>query len=239
MHSRQCKTCLASNPCSLPPRPRWRGFSFALHPDPVRGFYFALMQCSHTQAFTACFVPSMQNYTAHATKQRAGLYSGISCDCIRSTAHDSRPTHADIIPPAPRWRAYTRPKRLQHIPDTTATPGRCTGRHRPLIIIMYIRGQTMPAAAGHLLPCADCWKVLTACQQHRPGAPAEGQPGGVSMLPAPGGLRSGTGSAVNQGGAASWHTTPGGAVQRQGAGAGGAEPLAAPAASLFGLSPDS
>lgn len=74
----------------------------------------------------------------------------------------------------------------------------------------------MPAAAGQLLPCADHWQVLTHCQQYRPGAPAEGsasppvqgQPGGVSMLPTPGGWRSGTGPAVNQGGA----------VQRQGHG---------------------
>lgn len=44
------------------------------------------------------------------------------------------------------------PGRPQPIPDTTATLGRCTGQHRPPIIIMYIRGcirlRTMPAAAG-------------------------------------------------------------------------------------------
>lgn len=69
------------------------------------------------------------------------------------------------------------PGRAQPIPDTTATPGRCTGQHRPPIIRRYIRGckgapllwiharqcsisQTMPAAAGQLLPCADRWQVL-------------------------------------------------------------------------------
>ena len=42
------------------PAPRWRGFSFALHLLRVQGFYFALLQCSHIQAFTARFVPLMQ-----------------------------------------------------------------------------------------------------------------------------------------------------------------------------------
>ena len=72
----------------------------------------------------------------------------------------------------------------QPIPDTTATPGRCTGQHRQSIIIRYIRGQTMPAAAGQLLPSADCWQVL------HPAHPLRGQPGG---------LQSGTRSAVRAG----------------------------------------
>lgn len=44
----------------ISPRPRWRGFSFALHPDPVQGFCFARMQYSQIQAFTACFAVPMQ-----------------------------------------------------------------------------------------------------------------------------------------------------------------------------------
>lgn len=55
--------------------------------------------------------------------------------------------------------------------------------------------------------------------------PVQGQPGGVSMLPEPGGWRSGT-----------FH--PAGQSSGRSA-AGGAEPLAALAAFLFGLSPDS
>lgn len=59
------------------PRPRWRGFSFALHPDTVQGFYFARMQYSLIQAFTARFAVLMQLYnphhkTAHRTLQ--GLF---------------------------------------------------------------------------------------------------------------------------------------------------------------------
>lgn len=83
--------------------------------------------------------------------------------------------------------------------------------------------QTVQHIADH---ASGGWSAPTVCgslASAAPGAPAEesasppaqGQPGGVSML-----------------------STPGGAVQRQGHG-GGAEPLAALAASLFGLSPDS
>lgn len=87
----------------------WPGFSFALHLLRVQGFYFALLQYSPIQAFTVHFVLSMQFYTAHATKPRAGLYRRFSCDFPHSTAHDTRPTQAAIIPPAPRWSTSQRP----------------------------------------------------------------------------------------------------------------------------------
>ena len=106
------------------------------------------------------------------------------------------------------------PGRPPPIPDTTATPGRCTGQHRPSIIIRYIRGcsgaplswiharrcsisQTMPAAAG-----SRCFPRPAAC----------------NLAP---GQRSGA------------------AVQSSSRSGRAAEPLAATAASLFGLSPDS
>lgn len=58
----------------------------------------------------------------------------------------------------------TAPQHLQHIPDTRHHAGRCAAQHRPPIIIMYIRGcsipQTMPARRGQLLPCVDLWQVL-------------------------------------------------------------------------------
>lgn len=45
------------------PGQQWPGFSFALHPLRVQGFYFALLQYSRTQAFTARFASSMQLYS--------------------------------------------------------------------------------------------------------------------------------------------------------------------------------
>lgn len=164
-----------------PPRPRWRGFSFTLHPDPVQGFYFARMQHSPIQAFTARFAVSMQLYhprnkTAHRDSQ--GLFLRLH-PFNRPRYQTNTSGYNTTCTTLERIHA---PGRAQPIPDTTATPGRCTGQHRPPIIIRYIRGQTMPAAAGQRL------------HLHR--------------------------------------------VSGRGA-AGGAEPLAAPAAYLFGLSPDS
>ena len=77
----------------------------------------------------------------------------------------------------------------------------------------------MPAATGQLLPCADRWQVLTLCQ------PGKGQLGGGSALPS---IETGTGSTRCVPGMMFFPGT-----------VGGAEPLAALAASLFGLSPDS
>lgn len=201
----------------LPPRPRWRGFSFALHPDTVQGFYFAQMQYNQIQAFTARFSVLMQLYRPrHKTAHRAlqGLFLRL------------RPVNR------PRYQTDTNgynttcdtlegtqaPGRAQQIPDTTATPERCVGQHRPPIIIRYItecRGA----------PCYGSMPDSTA--YHRPC-----QPGGVSMLSTSGGWRSGTGSAVRAGSLAP-------SARRGRPTAGGAEPLAALAASLFGLSPDS
>jgi hypothetical protein len=55
---------------SISPGQKWPGFSFALHLLMVQGFYFALLQYSHTQAFAMRFVQFMQLYrqrrkTAH------------------------------------------------------------------------------------------------------------------------------------------------------------------------------
>lgn len=136
------------------------------------------------------------NYTAHAAKQRTKLYRRFSCDSSHSTAYDTRPAQTDITPPVPRWSVSQRPDALQHIPDTTATPGRCTAQRRPPIIIRYIRSspvmdpcQTVQQIAGRASPAGSrCFQRLALC-----------------FLP----------------------------------GTGGAEPLAATAAALFGLAPNS
>lgn len=78
---------------------RVAGLFFCLASNTVQGFYFARRRISYTQAFTAAFLPSMQNYTATTLKLFTGLYSGVSCDCTRSTATDTRSTKADIPPP--------------------------------------------------------------------------------------------------------------------------------------------
>ena len=97
---------------------------YKIHPAHIGGAFLLPCILTRCRAFvlpkcnTAIYkrlqrvLPCQCNYTTHTTKQFTGLYSGFSCDCTRSTAHDSRPTQAAIIPSAPRWRAYTRPDTL-------------------------------------------------------------------------------------------------------------------------------
>ena len=184
------------------------GLFFCLASDTVQGFCFARTQYSPIQAFTACFAALMQIIPPTPQNSAQGFTVAF-------------PAIAPAQPPTIPDR-YNKPlRRLRHAGGHTSarTHSTDTRYHRragtlhrsaqPPIIIRYIRGQTMPAAAGQLLPCADRWQVLTRCQQYRPGAPAEGsasspeqnQPGGVSMLPTSGVWKSSTGPAVNHGGA--------------------------------------
>lgn len=67
-------------------------------------------------------LPYQCNYTAHAIKQRTGLYRGISCNLTYFTAYNSRQIQTGIMPPVPRWSVCQRPDALHRVPDTTATP---------------------------------------------------------------------------------------------------------------------
>ena len=117
-------------------------------------------------------------------------------------------------PPVTRWSVSQRRSISSAYHRYNRHAGRCTAQHSRPIIIMYIRvrrcyGSTPDSAAYHR-PC---------------------QPGGV--IPAACDLAPG-----QQSGRTGWHPLPGGQSSNRGA-AGGAEPLAALAVSLFGLSPDS
>lgn len=173
----------------------------------VQGFYFALLQYNPIQARLRRLLYRPCNYTAHAAKQRTGLYRSFSGGSSHSTATDTRPTQAAIIPSVPRWSAHTRPDALHRyqIPAPRRTLHRPA---QPPIIIRYIRGaQTMPARRG-----LDVSHVQRLAIWHRVNS--QGVPG-----------QSGTIHPARQ------------SSSRDAAG--GAEPLAACAAALFGLSPDS
>ena len=106
---------------SISPGQKWPGFSFALHLLRVQGFYFALLQYSHAQAFTVRFVSSMQLYRPQHKTARRDLQALF----LRFATFYRR-----------RYQAYTNgynaacdtlehitaPQHLQHIPDTRATP---------------------------------------------------------------------------------------------------------------------
>lgn len=193
------------------------GLFFCLASDTMQGFCFALLQYSPIQAFTAAFITSMQLYrprskTAHRALQWLFLRLHPFNRLQYQTDTTSHCAACDTL------EGIHAPGRTPPIPDTTATPERCTGQHRPHIIIRYIRGcRPCQRRRGQLLPYMDRLQVLAHCQQYRPGAPAEGS-ASPPVQGQPGGWRSGTGSAVNQGGAVSWHLPPGGTVQRQGQG---------------------
>lgn len=113
---------------------------------------------------------------------------------------------------ARRWRAYRQAQRLNRyqIPPPRQTLHRSaqTAYYNKVYKGAGVRPvmdarrcsipQTMPAWRGQLLPCVDRWQVL------HPAHLLRGQclnlyrvsPAAVSMLPTPGGLRSGTGSAI-------------------------------------------
>ena len=116
-------------------------------------------------------LPYRCNYTAHSTKQRTGIYRGFSGYLAHTTAHDTRPTQAGIMPPTPRLIVCQRPDALH----------------------LYQIPAPRPDAA-QASTAAYYNKVYKSAAYRRPY-----KPGGVSMLPTSGGWRSGTGSAVRAG----------------------------------------
>jgi hypothetical protein len=88
-------------------------------PPTLAGFFFCPAAIQPNTSVYSAFCAVNAVYTTPTAKQRTGLYSGFSCDCTRSTAHDTRPAQAAIIPPAPRLSVS---QHLQRIPDTAATP---------------------------------------------------------------------------------------------------------------------
>lgn len=194
------------------------------------------------------------SYTAHATKQRTWLYRGVSCDCSHSAANDTKQTQAAIIPPAPSWSVSQR-RRISSAyqipaprPDaaqvSTAAYYKWYIRVRPPVMapcqtVQHIEDHASPVGSsptvcGSLASAAPCASADVSAYP-----PVQGQPGGVSMLPMPGGLRSGTVSTVDQSvGGHPGTLHPAGQSSGRDA-ADGAEPLTAAAVSLFGLSPDS
>ena len=147
------------------------------------------MQYSPTQAFTACFAVQMQLYrprhkTAHRALQRRFLrLHPFNRPRYQTDTIDHCTTCATLegIPASGR---------AQPIPDTTATPGRCTGQHRPPIIIRYIRGGVRPAM--------DSCQTVQHITDHA-------SPAGSASPPVQG----------QQSGRTGWRPPPGGAVRRQ------------------------
>lgn len=190
----------------------------------VQGFCFALLQCSPYKRLQRVLFCSC-SYTAHTAKRHTWLYRRFSCDFPYSTARDTRPTQAAIIPPATRWSTSQRrstssayqipaPRRTLY---RTAQPPYYNNVYKGVAVCPCYR--SMPDGATHRKPCqpggVSCGSLASAapCAPAEKSAspPVQGQPGTLH---------------------------PAGQSNSRDA-AGGAEPLAACAVSLFGLSPDS
>lgn len=118
----------------------------------------------HTSVYSAfCAIHAV--YTAHAVKQRTGFYRRIPCylPCFAVAVWRCIRLYRTVYTTLER---ITAPQHLQRVPDTTATPGRCTAQHSRPIIIRYIRGAAV-------CPCYG--SVPDSVAYHRPC-----QPGGVS-----------------------------------------------------------
>lgn len=207
------------------------GLFFCLASAEGAGLLF--LSCCNTDAYK-CLQRVLYrpcSYTTHAAKQHTWLYRGFSghlpyfVPIIRRCILLCRTACATL-------ERITAPQHLQCIPDTNATPGRCTGQHSRPIIIRYIRVQgcppvmdlcqTVQQTADHASPAGSALTVCGSLASAAPGAPAEGS-ASPSVQGQPGGLQSGTGQRSGRGSPAVC----------------GAEPLAALAAAFFGLSPDS
>ena len=152
------------------------GLFFCLAPAEGAGLLFCPAAYINAQAFTEAFILSMQLYRP----RRKTAHRALQCSFLRLCTLSRPQYQTDTIgynTACATLERITAPQRLQRIPDTTVTPGRCTGQYSRPIIIRHIRwcsiSQTVQARRGQLLPSVDRWQVLTRCQQYRPGAPAE------------------------------------------------------------------
>lgn len=149
----------------------WRGFSFALHPLRVQGFYFALLQYSYIQSFTAVFISFMQLYhphgkTAHRALHVLFLLFAVFCRRCCMAVHPAMPHylrhagayHSTVTPPA--HTRYQPPRRTLY---RAAQPPYYNKVYKGAAVRPCY--ESMPDGAAHRRPC---------------------QPGGVLMFPTPG-----------------------------------------------------
>lgn len=120
--------------------PLRRGFSFALHLLRVQGFYFALLQYSPIQAFTARFVQLMQVIPPTPQNSAQGFTGAFPLICP-IPAHTIQQIHKPPIRQLRHAGGHT----VKHSTSTDTRSHRraerCTGQHSRPIIIMYIRVQ--------------------------------------------------------------------------------------------------
>ena len=146
----------------------------------MQGFYFALLQYSHTQAFTARFVPSVQLYrprrkTVHRALQWLFLRLHPLNRLQYQTDTSGYNTTCDTL------EHTTAPQHLQHIPDTSATPDAVQASGAAYYNKVYKERspvmdpcQTVQHTADHSSPAGSAPTACGSLANATLGAPAEG-----------------------------------------------------------------
>lgn len=175
----------------------------------MAGLFFCLASAEGCRAFAllCCNVATHKrlqrvlhrkcNYTANTAKQHTGLYRGFFWDLSHSTATNTRPAQAAIIPPVPRWSAHTRPDALHRYQIQPPCRTLCSSAQAPYYNKVYKWAplppvmdpcQTVQHTADHASTAGSAPTVCGSLASAAPGAPG------------------------------AWHHPPGGAVQQQGRG---------------------
>ena len=140
----------------------------------MQGFYFALLQYSHIQAFTACFVPFMHLYNPrHKTAHRALQLLFLRLCQLNRTRYQTD-TNCYNISCDTLESAHTRPDALHRyqIPAPRRTLYRSA--QPPIIIRWYIMVQgarpcygSMPDSAAYRRPCQTGGSLDTSNARRR------------------------------------------------------------------------
>lgn len=86
--------------------PTLAGLFFCLASAEGAGLLFCSSVIQPHASIYSAFCAVHASYTTHATKQRTGLYRGVSVDLPHSSAHNTAATQANYAPPAPRRTLY-------------------------------------------------------------------------------------------------------------------------------------
>lgn len=147
--------------------------------DTVQGFYFALLQYSHIQAFTARFVQSMQLYCQHSKTAHKAL-QGHSVRFDRFHRQQYQTGTSSYNTTCATLERITAPQHLQRIPDTRRHAGTLHSSAQPPIAYYnkVYKGagrlcyRSMPGGVAHRRPCKP--GGLQSGTLHPAGSPAAG-----------------------------------------------------------------
>lgn len=104
------------------PRPRWRGFSFALHLLKVQGFSFCLAAYQPRASVYSGFYSIHAIYTAKTSKAFTGLCMDVSVDLPYSSVQQCSRYTSRLYTACATLEGIPSSATPPPIPDTTATP---------------------------------------------------------------------------------------------------------------------